>query len=360
MSQAWDVVVVGAGPAGAVAALEAQRAGLRVLVLEKDEAGRGKTCAGGISPAARGHLKRLGLWERVEAEAYLIRGMRLVSPSGREATLVGAETAVVLRRERFDALLAEAAASAGATFLWNRRCDGLVERGGRVIGVRCGSEEIGARYVIVANGAMSRLCPDPRPKSLLHACLSRFEGVPFEPHVLEMIYDPELLPHYGWLFPEGPGRVNIGICLFEETRRRRSLRDVFLRFLDRHFGKRLAGARQEGRLMGHPISTCTSVEHHAAEGVFVAGEALRLTNMATGEGISHAIWSGALAARAVREAETVGALEATRRYVQTLQRTFIPGFLLANLFTRFGTPVLDALTFALGLPGVRRLVQRRA
>lgn len=133
-----------------------------------------------------------------------------------------------------------------------------------------------------------------------------FDGVPFTPHVLEMVYDPGLKPHYGWLFPESPVRVNIGICLFADRLRGRSVRDIFQGFLETHFGKRLAGADQVGRWKGHPISTTASVSHTAPPGVLKIGEANRLTNIATGEGISYTLESGLLAIRAIRTGESGG------------------------------------------------------
>ena len=98
-----------------------------------------------------------------------------------------------------------------------------------------------------------------------------FEDLSFVPHRLEMIFDAELAPQYGWLFPESDNRANIGLCIHRDRRRQRSIRDWFGSFLDRHFHQRLAGARQIGPWRGHPISTSVRIEHHAPPGVLVAG-----------------------------------------------------------------------------------------
>jgi len=98
----YDVLVVGAGPGGAVAARELALRGRHVALLEAKRLPRPKTCAGGISPWPVPALRRLGLWDRIAAEAYEIRGIRLGAPSGRETQWVGAASAVVLDRSRLD------------------------------------------------------------------------------------------------------------------------------------------------------------------------------------------------------------------------------------------------------------------
>ncbi len=361
LATSYDIVVVGAGPAGCAVAFEAARLGCgRVLLLEKAGPGRAKTCGSGISPRARKALKGLGLWGEVEREAYPIRGLRLVSPSGREVTLAGSETASVLVRSRFDAILAGAARRAGAEVRCGAPVEGLVAANGRVTGVTCGGEEVHARWVIVANGALSRLHQDHRPRRLLHTCMAWFDGVPFTPGILEMVYDPVLLPHYGWLFPESETRVNVGVCLFAENLGRRSIRDVFGTFLEKHYGGRLAGAAQVGPWRGHPISPTVAVEHEAPPGVLVAGEANRLTNIATGEGIAYAIESGVLAARAIAEGDRAGwePERTAARYRSDLRRAFSTGFRVADLFTRHGTRLLDAVTALGNLGPVRFLTGR--
>ena len=353
-----DLVVIGAGPAGAMAAREASRLGCKsVLILDRATFPRQKSCGGGISPKARRILKEHGLWNRVVREAYPIRGLRLVSPNGKEVTLAGADAASVLNRSRFDQILIESAKCAGARFREETTVDGLLERAGRIVGIRCGAEEIESRWVIAANGVHTRFNRDPRPKRQLHSCTAWFDQVPFRPNILEMIYDPELLPHYGWLFPESRTRVNIGICMEAALLKNRSIRDVFTGFLDRHFAERLAQATQVGEWKGHPICPTSSIEHHAPPGVLLAGEANRLVNLATAEGISYAMMSGVLAARTIwaGEEEGMSAARIGRLYARNLRRSMGRGFKTAYLFSRIGVKTLNGIT-ALGNSAlVRRL-----
>ncbi len=347
MSEEREVVIVGAGPAGAAAALGLARAGVRgVLVLERQALPRDKVCAGGLGPKARAELQRLGLWERVAARAYPISGVRLVSPGGREAFAAGQASAHVLRRRELDGLLLEAARAAGVEVRTRCRVTGLVWRGGRVVGVRAAEQELGARWVLLAHGATGHLgdLAEARPRRLLHTCLARFEELALRPNAVEMVWDQALRPHYGWLFPESDSAANIGLCIAAGQLGHRSVRALFARFLERRFGPRVRAARQVGAWRSHPISVSTRVRHAAPPGCLALGEATRLVNPATGEGIAQALTSGRLAA------EALGAMraglperEAVRRYAWGLTRELQLGFALGEAFMRLGVPALDAV-----------------
>ncbi len=354
MAAEYEVIVVGAGPAGASAALQACRQGLGpVLLIDRAHMPRAKPCGSGISPKARKILKSLGLWDEVERLAYPINGLRLVSPSGREVLLTGGESAVVLERAVFDKILVDAAVRAGARFLPGTKVDGPLHARGRVCGVRTRAGEITSRWVIGADGTRGRFNRDPRPRRILHACMAWFEGVPFTPKTVEMIYQPEWTPHYGWLFPESAERVNFGICIEADRLGRRSIREFLRAFLEKFYGRRLAGARQIGGLKSHPISTTLGIQHLAEPGVLLAGEADRLTNVATGEGISYAMASGRLAARAIGLGMDRQATAAW--YTNRLRLSFQAAFLVAELYCRLGVRALDYVTRLGNLAGVRRL-----
>ncbi len=309
-----------------------------------------KPCAGGISPRGRSVLRRLALWDKISAAGYAIDGIRLVAPSGRETTLVGAESAVVLPRERLDAMLVDEAVRAGAAFRHGTKVAGLLVHDGRAAGVRTtAGEELPARWVIAADGAPGRFAVDPRPRYQLHTCMAWYEGLPFTPHLLEMMFDPALVPHYGWLFPEGPARVNIGICVEPERHAGTPIRELFRRFLDKYYAERLRGARQVGDWRGHPIVAAVRIEHHAPPGVLLVGEACRLVNCATGEGISYAMQSAMLAGDAIADASTGSGhaggdpLEVAESYERALRKAFTLPYRASDLFRRRGIGLLDPL-----------------
>jgi geranylgeranyl reductase family protein len=359
MLSRFDLIVIGAGPAGAVTALEAARLGCgRVLILDQEEFPGARVCAGGLSPRACRVLTELGLWDTVVREAYAIHTVRLVSPHGREVVLTGEPRGVVMDRRRFDQILVDAAVRAGAEFRPGARADGLLEESGRVVGVRCGGDEVSARWVVAADGGAGRFSMDKRPRRLVQAFMGRFEGVRLSPNRIDLIYDRELLPHYGWVFPESDSRANIGVSILPDRLRGRSLRDVFEAFVARHCAARLSGATQVGPLRGRLLLTAVGIRHCAPPGLLVTGEANRLTNIATGEGILYAMISGRLAARAIRKADRRGlnAVQAGRSYATSLRVALQPTFLTAGLYCAGGVRALDGIVALARLRPANRLV----
>jgi flavin-dependent dehydrogenase len=263
----------------------------------------------------------------------------------------------VLDRCALDHLLARSAVEAGADLRENHTAVAAVLEHGRAVGVRLESgDTIEAPWIIAANGARGGFDDDPRPRQLLQTCMTRFDNIAFAPHVVEMYFDAEIAPHYGWLYPESDSRANVGICVDAERLRCRSIRDVFGRFLERHFTGRLQGEETEHPWRGFPISVTTDVRHCAPPGVLLVGEACRLANPATGEGISYAIHSGALAARevdgALRAAADPSATAA--RYEKGLRARSGPSLRAGGWFCRFGMLLIEGAVRAGEIPWLRR------
>ncbi len=347
MDERFDVVVIGAGPAGSSAAREAARCGAgSVLLLERKPWPRDKVCAGGLSPPARRVLRRMGLWERVLPLGYAIRAARLRTPGGLELRVSGRRTSLIVSRRRLDALLAEEAVRAGAVLRPGCRAQELLVEGGRVRGVMADGERIGARRVIVAGGAGTRCpCLPPPPERWL-ACLVRYEGVPFDPHTIELYFDPELFPRYGWLFPESRRQVNVGFCLIRGAQAGLppdlGPQELLERFLRRNLGRRMTSARPLGRPRWHPILPSARILHRSLPGSLLAGDSLRLVNPFTGEGLSYALASGRLAGRLTAACLRFGWPEPrlTRRYRRALRRGLEPSLRLGDWIIRRGRPLL--------------------
>ncbi|MGD0677762.1 MAG: NAD(P)/FAD-dependent oxidoreductase [Polyangiaceae bacterium] len=358
-----DVIVVGAGPAGASASIELARTGASVLLLDRDEFPRDKTCGSGLSPNAIALADRLGIGAEVRDRAYPIETVKIVTPGGRVMVLASNAAAVVLLRRDFDDLLVRRATALGANFRSGVRATALLRERDRVVGVSTDQGELRAKYVLCADGSHSIFSVDARPKQSMSTIMGWWEHADATPGQLEMIFDRELVPLYGWLFPETSTRINIGICMPgrepDGGKAKRNVREVFDRFLAAHYETRLRGARQVGRLKGHPIVFTHWVDHCAGPGALYVGEAARLTNYATGEGISQAMHSGILAAELLSEV-LAGRREegaAMREYVRRLRWRFavesaVAGAIRAAVRSR----LLDGLAALYGHPTVRRMV----
>jgi geranylgeranyl reductase family protein len=362
-----DVIVVGAGPGGASAALRLAGAGVRdVLLLDGATFPRDKTCGSGLSPTALALGDELGVGEELRSKATPIESVKIVAPGGGHFVIASNAAAVVLLRREFDDMLVRRAQEKGAQLQGGVRVRELVREGGRVVGVRMADgRELRARYVLCADGAHSIFSTDPRPKRSISTLMGWWDGADFTPQQIEMIFDRNLAPLYGWLFPESDRRVNIGICIdgqdAQGRKTQRNVRDVFRRFLEDHYGQRLARATQVGAFKGHPIVYTTWVGHCVAPGALYLGEAARVTHNATGEGISHAMQSGIYAADAVADvlAGRTSEEEAWNAYVWKHRKRFTLGFVAGHaLRAVVRSGVLDAIARVYDNPTIRRGVVR--
>ena len=329
-----EILIVGAGPSGAAAAVQMGQLGIKdVLLVDRDRFPRNKTCGSGLSPAALHLAEALGIGPELRRRANPVVTVRFVTQSGEELRAPANSAAVILPRKEFDNLLVERARSLGVGFRDGFRVAEALEEDGRVVGVRgFDGTEIRARWTLFADGAPSLFTRDDRERRHIDTLMGWWEGPDFEPGRLDMVFDPELSPLYGWLFPETATRVNIGICIDaqDEYGRKvpRDLRAVFRRFLERHYAKELRSARQVGGWKGHPIVHTTWIANVTRPGALLIGEAARLTHNGTGEGISQAMQSGMYGADAVARVVRGEASEvaAWRGYLRALRKRFTVGF----------------------------------
>jgi len=333
------------------------------VLVDKHPFPRDKTCGSGVSPKGIEVLRELGVWDDVRGAAYPIRGLRLVTPRGREVELsagAGFE-AIVCQRRTLDHLILRRALDAGVRFVPHFTATTLLEDRGRVTGVvsREG-HEVRARVTVIAGGTHCTLVPERRPRKLAQAIMGWWDGVPFRDHRVEMVFDPLVLPLYGWLFPEGGGRVNIGIA-YEDADGSKNARELFQRFLDAHYAPRLAHARPIGAWKGHPIATSYRIERLTSPGRIVIGESGLLTHPATAEGIYQGMRSGMMAAEALHGMLAAGEAESSAfaAYERRCRATFRASFLSGGLFRlMLKTPLLDLLASAGERPLLRRAAAR--
>jgi flavin-dependent dehydrogenase len=158
-----DAVVVGAGPAGSIAALILARAGVRVRMFDRAEFPRDKLCGDTLNPGSMALLERLGASGGIRAKALALTGMTVTGPGGETiaADYPGGLTGVALTRREMDLEFIEAAVAAGAQVETGVTVLGPHYDNGRVAGIRVrthGREDaIPARVVIAADGRGSRV-----------------------------------------------------------------------------------------------------------------------------------------------------------------------------------------------------------
>lgn len=342
-----DVAIIGAGPSGTATAIHLGHLGVpNVVLLDRLDFPRDKTCGSAVSPKGLGVLKALGVWEEVEPHSYGIRGLRLVTSGGRDVVVSGGDraAAIVCCRRTLDHLLLKRAVSLGVRFVPHFYAQELIEEDSRITGIHAlDGREVRARFTIVADGAHSRLAINQKPKQIIQAIMGWWENLAFPPNRVEMIFDKAVRPYYGWLFPESDTRVNIGIC-YEDRDHSKNARKLFAEFLEKHYRTRLAGAVQIGDWKGHQISYTYKIERLWSPGRIITGEAGRMTHPATAEGIYQGMRAGMLAAEALREIilERDGEAEAFTRYESRCREAFQRSFRTARWWrAAVSTPVLD-------------------
>ncbi|MBI5269787.1 MAG: geranylgeranyl reductase family protein [Burkholderiales bacterium] len=319
-----DVLVVGAGPAGSACALELARGGRQVVLVDAHAFPRDKVCGDGLVPDAHAALRELGVHDRVMARANAVAAACCVAPSGAAVDVPG-ELAVLPRRE-LDALLCEAAVDAGALMVAPARYVGpLTDVDGRVVGARLRDgdreREVQAGWTVMATGASpgallaAGLCERRTPSAMALRAYVRHPGLAAEIPNLRFVWHRRLSGGYGWVFPAGHGRYNIGVGLLDShlpspvgadgaSSGRRSgpnLRGLFDAFLaaDPVAARLIREGELEGELKGAPLRCDLVGARCHAPGVLVAGEAAGSTYALTGEGIGKALETGIAAARAV-------------------------------------------------------------
>jgi geranylgeranyl reductase family protein len=318
IAERFDVVVVGSGPGGAVAALVLARAGARVALVDKATFPRDKACGDAIGPRGVAVLHDLGLSADAVNSAPL-GDMVVVGPSGRRVRLPCFEGTsypgygVTIARQGLDAWLAATALEAGARSVTGR-VESLGASGNRLDGVAAvvldDGRTLQADVVIGADGATSRVADaaglvDTRRVLWGFAVRVYLDETVALPHIV--LWEPEpgrAFPGYGWLFPGPDGRANAGLGIGTMSDRRAGAGAVRLlpAFLDhlRHMGliERSGSASGPGRLGGWLKMGMVGTTP-AAGGVLLVGDAAGLVNPLQGEGIAQAMTSGRMAAEAV-------------------------------------------------------------
>lgn len=330
MIDRYDVAVVGAGPGGSSAATFLARAGRRVLLLDKSDFPRDKTCGDCLSPRALGVLRDMGCLDAVVALGHATPNMRVVAPWGWS---VGArlpqvhewpDYAVVVPRLTLDDALRQCAVTAGADFrprvtvkFVSADDQGITLTGS----TPDGTPTYRARAAIIATGAATRLLLTMGvlrgPPPVMLAARAYFEGMSDLRDAVEFRFDHVPLPGYGWVFPTSATSANVGAGFVRTPTNAHRMPDTAQAAYDHFIASPplravLAGAKQVGPVKGYPLRTDFVTAPTTAPCTLLVGEAAGLVNPLTGEGIDYALETGQLAARHLEAMLADDDLSATR------------------------------------------------
>ncbi|HET6675215.1 MAG TPA: geranylgeranyl reductase family protein [Nitrospiraceae bacterium] len=338
----YDALVVGLGPAGAVAAYELSRAGLSVLALDKQQHPRYKVCGGGLSARIQSILDLdQNVAPLVEHTVYGVQ----FSYRGQESFLIESPTpiAYMVMRDRFDQALVEKARAAGTEVHEGERAI-LFDDGPGGVFVSTDRGRYHARVLIGADGANSlvaqQLFPGFRalrmPTLESEVMLGTEEAARYRDTKSVLIDIGTAQKGYAWVFPKHR-QLSIGVAEFRE--KVGSPKQTFERFTKQE--KRLAN-RSIPRPLGHPLPIFKGRRNGSGawesgrlvnENVLLVGDAGHLVDPLFGEGIYYAVRSGQLAAHAV-----LGRLHdrcaSLLEYDHALEREIYPEFRIAARMAR--------------------------
>ncbi len=379
MSMKCDVVVVGAGPGGSMAAKAAAEAGLSVVMLEKrQEIGDPVRCAEGVGKWA--------LCQMVKPEpewiAAEVKGARIYAPDGTSIVMsedrAGAEVGYVLERKIFDRALAMQAAQAGAKVMVKTRALGLQKKDGIPCGVSamCAGEslQIDAPLIIGADGVESKvgrwagIDTTLRLQDIETCAQFLVQDQAIDDEYTEFFLGNSIAPAgYAWSFPKGEKLANVGLEILGSRSKPGEATRLLKEFVKTHYP---GGKVLEMVVGGDP---CTGpIESATADGVMLVGDAARQSDPLTGGGILSAMQAGIIAgevaakALAAGDVSRAGLKEYENRWREDIGKHLARSYDFKEFFVKLSDKDLNQLLGSLqkediskmDLPGMLRVLFR--
>jgi len=382
-SHVHDVLIIGGGPSGSSCAYWLAEAGWDVALVEKKVFPREKTCGDGLTPRSVRQLADMRIGGSL-AGAHRYSGLR-AHAFGKVLDLPWPEHpsfpsyGYVITRHDLDALVNERAAKAGAT-VWQGTealepildataatpvgaglpsCVGAVVKDKSTGDVR----EVRARYVVVADGANSRFGralgtsrdrSQPMGMALRGYYTSPGHDQPFiESHLDIRDGEGTVVPGYGWIFPLGDGRVNVGVGLLSTDRRWKgantgTLMEHFVAWAPKEW--ELSPSTSLGPPTGGKLPMGLAVGPRIGATTLVVGDAAGTINPFNGEGIAYGYETGRLAAASLGEALSGDGYVALQRYEDRLEEAYGLYYRVARAFIRvIANPELMKLCVGTGM-----------
>ena len=361
----YDVVIVGAGPSGSACAYWLARAGWSVCLIEKKTFPREKTCGDGLTPRSVHQLIEMGLEPALAPHVHKFQGLRSFG-FGASLEMRWPEHPVfpnygyTVTRFNLDGLVAEHAVAHGATLMSGGEVVGLLDEvpsADCLLSAAAGvvvkdketgrSEEVRGRYLVVADGQNSRVGRAlgttrnrqwPMGMALRGYYTSERHDEPWiDSHLDIRDTNGDVVPGYGWIFPLGDGRVNVGVGLLSTGG---AWKGVNTTRLQEYFVAQIAddwGLRDEtclGPPTGGRLPMGLSVGPRVGRNTLAVGDATGTVNPFNGEGIAYGYESGRLAAAALGEALSTRDDSALSLYDEWMDAAYGDYYKVARAFVR--------------------------
>lgn len=335
------VAIIGGGPSGAVCGLHLARAGIDVLLFERDPR-REKPCGGGLTLRA---TKGLPIWRELQIDGSKVHRLRLISPSRRRIDLELKDPIRIVSRRHLDGALRRLAISAGAT--------PIEETVRKPVPASTGGWRVNGHHADIVVGAGGINDPVARyhglsfPRKQLGRAVGYFVRGTF-PRRIVCRFFPGLCG-YAWWFPR-PDHASLGIELlggkFKLDRSWSLLKQFVRQDLDHLIppGEKFDLKDARPYAWAEPLPDLKTLETRPLNGRdwLLVGDAAGLVDTITGEGIPYALISGALAAKAIQAGRLV-------EYTNTMQNEILPELKLAARLSPmfYFSPLLRSSLFVL-------------
>lgn len=291
----YDVAVIGAGPAGAMAAYWLLQAGLDVLILEKTAFPREKTCGGGLTHRAYQEIPF-----NFEPVIHQAVTWGFVSANCRHIGAVYGQQPIsyLIERSSFDALLLEKAAAQGTACVFNQRCLSLAQGDSDIL-ITTDSNTYHSRYLVGADGVHSRVAQQlglltNRQTSLAYEARLAYPKDTNDPRLASITFDfgsPSW--GYAWIFPK-QDHLNVGV--FRGWPGKMASKKDLMQFIDRHPS---LSRTMITKINAHPIPLGGKSKRLHHQRALLVGDAANLADPWLGEGLGYALASARMAAEEI-------------------------------------------------------------
>ena len=347
----YDVVVVGAGPAGSSAAYTLARNGFKVALVERNAFPRDKLCGGLLTE--RTHTELVATFGSAWGPAIEVtsNGVSLYLASRLLNSIENYRPIFFTSRFNFDAYLVSLAQNAGVT-LFERSIVSGISQNPTIIRIRR-DRTLAADFIVGADGVNSHVAKSLMKPDLTNLALGLEIEVPLD-SVPTTITNPAIyfgtVPWgYSWAFPKASSQT-VGIAgLLKYTK---DMRPIFKRFLTDTYG-----IKASFKFRGHHIPFGSHRKRPGKDNVLLAGDAAGLVEPVTGEGIAFAIRSGRLAAQAIIDAAETGSPERAMGFYLESYRSISNLFRQARIMRYFIFPPLTQNIFVKLLPHTRTAIR---